>query len=119
MVELVCPDQEPCDREACDCDAAKEYSSTKTAGDQARLATDGGNGGNVLGSLRVKTRKPPNAPDDVAHLSCGVIHLAEIAYRLGRVLEFDPETETFPHDSEANAMLTKSYRTPWTLPEKI
>ncbi len=55
----------------------------------------------------------------MAHLSCGVIHLAEIAYRLGRVLEFDPETETFPHDSEANAMLTKSYRTPWTLPEKI
>ena len=67
----------------------------------------------------VKTRKQPNAPADVAHLSCGVIHLAEIAYRLGRVLEFDPETETFPHDSEANAMLTKSYREPWTLPEKI
>jgi predicted dehydrogenase len=67
----------------------------------------------------VKTRKQPYAPADVAHLSCGVIHLAEIAYRVGRVLEFDPETETFPHDSEANAMLTKPYREPWTLPEKI
>jgi predicted dehydrogenase len=67
----------------------------------------------------VKTRKQPYAPADVAHLSCGVIHLAEIAYRVGRVLEFDPETETFPHDSEANAMLTKSYRKPWTLPEQI
>lgn len=67
----------------------------------------------------VRSRKSPNAPVEVAHLSCAVIHLSEIAYRLGRVLEFDPENETFPHDSEATAMLTKSYRKPWTLPEKI
>lgn len=61
----------------------------------------------------VRTRRQPHAPAEVAHLSCGLIHLGEIAYRTGRVLQFDPETETFPNDAEANALLTKEYREPW------
>jgi predicted dehydrogenase len=64
----------------------------------------------------VRTRAQPHAPAEVAHLSCGLIHLGEIAYRTGRVLHFDPETETFPNDAEANAFLTKEYREPWDVP---
>ena len=66
---------------------------------------------NFLDSVR--TRNAPNAPAEVAHLSCAIIHLGEIAYRTGRVLKFDPETEQFPGDPEANALLTKEYREPW------
>jgi predicted dehydrogenase len=66
---------------------------------------------NFLDSVR--TRHEPNAPAEVAHLSCALIHLGEIAYRTGRVLTFDPETEQFPGDAEANALLTKEYREPW------
>jgi predicted dehydrogenase len=51
----------------------------------------------------------------VAHLSCALVHLGEIAYRTGRALNFDPKTETFRDDSEANDLLTKTYRTPWGL----
>ncbi|MBI3461970.1 MAG: gfo/Idh/MocA family oxidoreductase, partial [Planctomycetes bacterium] len=72
---------------------------------------------NFLDSVR--SGREPNAPADVAHLSCGLIHLGEIAYRLGRVLRFDPETETFPGDAEANALLTKEYRSPWTVPDPV
>jgi hypothetical protein len=42
--------------------------------------------------------------------SCALIHLGNIAYRLGRTLTFDPATLTFPGDTEANALLTREYR---------
>jgi len=63
----------------------------------------------------VRTRKTTIAPAEVAHFSCALIHLGNIAYRVGRPLSFDPQTETFPNDSEANRMLTKTYRRPFTL----
>lgn len=61
----------------------------------------------------VRTRKTPNAPPEVAHLSCALTHLGNVAHRTGRVLTFDPKAETFPNDREATAMLTKEYRKPW------
>jgi len=51
--------------------------------------------------------------------SCAVIHLGNIAYRLGRTLTFDPVTLTFPGDAEANALLTREYRTPYVVPDKV
>lgn len=55
------------------------------------------------------------APPEIAHRSCALVHLGEIAYRTGRVLEFDAKTETFGDDRQANALLTKEYREPWGL----
>jgi hypothetical protein len=40
--------------------------------------------------------------------------LGNIAYRLGRELHFDPATETFCGDEEANRMLTRENRKPYT-----
>jgi predicted dehydrogenase len=51
--------------------------------------------------------------------SCAVIHLGNIAYRLGRTLTFDPATLTFPGDAEANALLTRDYRAPYVVPDKV
>ena len=45
-----------------------------------------------------------------------MIHLGEVAYRVGRVLHFDPKTEMVRDDKEANALLTKEYRRPWEMP---
>jgi hypothetical protein len=42
--------------------------------------------------------------------------VAVIAYRLGRKVKWDSAARTFPGDSEAQAMMTKRYRAPWTLP---
>lgn len=63
----------------------------------------------------IRNRRPTSAPADVAHLSAGLVHLGEIAYRTGRILRFDPKTETFRDDRDANALLTKEYRKPWGL----
>jgi hypothetical protein len=64
----------------------------------------------------VRDRRAPNAPAEVAHLSCALTHLGNIAHRTGRVLTFDPKAETFPDDLEATALLTKECRKPWDLP---
>jgi len=61
----------------------------------------------------VRTREQPNASAEVAHLSCGLIHLGEAAYRAGRVLRFDPDKERVLEDPEADLLLTKEYRQPW------
>lgn len=53
------------------------------------------------------------------HHSCALIHLGNIAYRLGRSLSFDPVAERVRGDEEANAMLTKQYRAPYTLPATV
>jgi hypothetical protein len=45
--------------------------------------------------------------------------LGNISYRLGRQLQFDPEKERFVGDEQANAMLTRKYRFPFVLPEKV
>jgi predicted dehydrogenase len=57
--------------------------------------------------------KPASAGAEVAHLSCALVHLGEIAYRRGGVLHFDPEREAVEGDAEAQAMLSKRYREPW------
>jgi hypothetical protein len=51
--------------------------------------------------------------------SCALIHLGNISYRLGRSLDFDPGKMKFVNDPEADAMLTKTYREPYAVPEKV
>jgi hypothetical protein len=63
----------------------------------------------------IRSGTPVGADAEVAHLSCGLFHLGEAAYRTGRVLHFDPERESFIDDDEANRLLTKDYREPWGL----
>jgi hypothetical protein len=46
-------------------------------------------------------------------------HLANISYRLGRSLDFDPETELFLSDQEADLMLSRDYREPYVVPDKV
>lgn len=66
---------------------------------------------NFLDSVR--SRKATKTVAEVAHLSCGLIHLGEIAYRTGRVQKFAPKAERFVGDNDANSLLTKEYRKPW------
>ena len=55
------------------------------------------------------------APADVAQRSCALVHLGEIAYRTRGRLDFDHESQQFVDCEEANELLTKSYRSPYTL----
>jgi hypothetical protein len=46
-------------------------------------------------------------------------HLANVSYRLGRKLKVDPKSEKFVGDLEADAMLTRQYRSPFIVPEIV
>lgn len=72
---------------------------------------------NFLEAIRKRTS--PNASPEIAHASCALVHLGEIATLSGRSLEFDPQTERFVNSSQANAMLTKQYRKPFELPKSV
>ncbi len=63
----------------------------------------------------IRTRKDPICSVETGHRSATCCHLANIAMLLKRRLQWDPVAECFPTDAEANAMLTRPYRKPWTL----
>jgi len=69
----------------------------------------------------VRSRKIEDLNADIqeGHYSSACCHLANIAFRLGHTLEFDPKTERFKGDTEANTMLTRDYRAPFVVPNKI
>jgi predicted dehydrogenase len=46
-------------------------------------------------------------------------HLANISYRLGRMLEFVGDNEKFADDPEADKMLTRVYRIPYVVPDRV
>ena len=51
------------------------------------------------------------------HRTVSACHLSNITMRLGRKLRWDPEKERFPDDAEANAMLSRPQRSPYSLDE--
>ena len=66
----------------------------------------------------VRSRNPADLSVSTldAHFSCVHCHLGNIAYRLGRSLEFDPGTERFK-DKEANSYLKREYRKGFEVPQ--
>jgi hypothetical protein len=66
----------------------------------------------------VRSRKPADLPVSVldAHYSCVHCHVGNIAYQLGRSLEFDPKAKRFK-DSEANRHLKREYRKDFAVPQ--
>src|SRR5690606_6559908 len=58
--------------------------------------------GNFLESIRNRKAEEVHGKPEDAFVSCAHIHLGNIAYRLGRSLEFDPEGMRFKTDDEAN-----------------
>ena len=63
----------------------------------------------------VKSRNDPYFPMDIGHRVSAVCHLGNIAIKMGRKLKWDPDKECFPGDAEANGMLSRPMRAPWTL----
>lgn len=74
---------------------------------------------NFVKAVLSRKRDELNADILEGHLSSSLCHLGNIAYRVGRKLTFDPKTETFGKDEEANRYLTREYRSPFTMPDKV
>lgn len=66
----------------------------------------------------IRSRKSPNADIVEGHYSTLLCHYGNIAYRTGRRLQINPNTEGFI-DDEANALIKRKYRRPWVVPKKV
>ena len=64
----------------------------------------------------IRSGSNPNADMEIGHLSSSLCHLGNMAIRLGRGFEFDPDSESVPDDAQANALLSRSYRPHWGRP---
>ncbi len=67
----------------------------------------------------VRTREKPTADISLAHASNVMIHMANIAHRLGNImLHYDAETGQFDND-EANAMIRPPEREEFAVPDEV
>ena len=55
----------------------------------------------------------------LSHLQANEVDVAKDMITLGPVLTMDPKKETFPGNSKANALLTREYRKPFVVPNKV
>ncbi len=69
--------------------------------------------GNWLEAIRDK--KQPIAPVEEAHRSCSACLVHHIAMKLDRKIYWDPKTEKFKNDEEANKMLSRPQRAAYDL----
>lgn len=74
---------------------------------------------NWFDAIRADKYEMLNAEIEDIHISNAFCHLANASYRLGRELNFDPQSETFESDEQANQMLTRNYHKDFRLPERV
>lgn len=68
----------------------------------------------------VRSREKPNADIETGHLSAVMVHLGNIGVRLGgRRLVIEPQSESIMGDAEANALVRRTYRAPYAVPESV
>lgn len=63
----------------------------------------------------IRTGRDPVAPIETAYRSQLICSLSDIAIRLGRKIRWDPVHHRVLDDAEANRLLSRSMRAPWTL----
>ncbi len=65
----------------------------------------------------IERRSRPVADIEEGHISAASCILANMSMALGRSLEWDAEAGRVAGDDEANALLARPYRAPWTHPD--
>ncbi len=61
----------------------------------------------------IRTGKPPNSPIDEGHKSVAMLHLGNIAQRVGRLLNCDPANGHIKNDPEAMKLWRRDYEKGW------
>ena len=61
------------------------------------------------------SRQNPRSDVEIGHYSMMACHLSNIAFRVGRRVQWDIEKEQVVGDPEAQKLVTKPYRAPWKL----
>ena len=63
----------------------------------------------------IKSRRNPICDVEIGHRTASICNLGNIAYQLKRPLKWNPETEKFADDAEANALLSRPMRPEWNI----
>ena len=63
----------------------------------------------------VRSRRDPVAPVDAGHRASVIGNVADIALRLNRRVRWDPARDQFVGDDQANRLLSRAMREPWTM----
>jgi len=79
----------------------------------------GNNWANFIDVVRSRKQADLFAPIAEGAISTTLVHLANISYRLGRTLQFDPVSYSCEGDAEANGMFRREYRKPFVVPDKV
>ncbi len=74
---------------------------------------------NFYDAIRANDRSLLNGEIEEIHLSCVLCHMGNAAYRVGHELEFDPQTQHFVNDEAAQNLWQRTYREPFSLPERV
>ncbi len=88
--------------------------SGKTTEDTTYLHVD-----NFLKAMRSRKHTDLNCDIEVGHISAALCHMANIAYRTNEKLRFNPVTERFIGNDEANRLVTRDYRAPFVVPDQV
>ena len=83
------------------------------AGLKTREATIGHNDHHANWLDSIRTRKRPSSDEEIGHRSASLGHVANVAFKLGRSLRWDPAQEEFPGDEGANRLRSRAMRQPW------
>jgi predicted dehydrogenase len=74
---------------------------------------------NFIAAVRSGKQELLSAPIEEGAISCTLVHLANISYRLGRSIVFDAATYTCPGDQQATELFTRDYRKPFVVPDRF
>ena len=77
---------------------------------------------NFIDCVLSRKKADLHAPIEEGHITTGMVHLANASYRLGRKLQFNPETQEVIGDEEAARLLRdgdRAYRAPFIVPDNV
>ena len=63
----------------------------------------------------IRKRSKPICDVEIGHRTASVCNIGNIAYQLNRSLKWNPKTEQFKNDAEANALLGRSMNNEWKI----
>ncbi len=94
--------------------SSTEILASKIEANETHLYTcSGGEHRNFLDC--VKSRHDPYLPAEIGHRLATIMHIGNISMKLGRKLRWNPDTEQFVGDAQANALRHRPMRKPWSL----
>ena len=75
---------------------------------------------NLVECVKSGSKENLDNPMIEGHMSAALCHLGNISFRVGqKELAFNPDTESFVNNPEADALLSRDFRHPYTMPDEI